>query len=153
MTRKQLEKKIKDVIKLHYGYNLWAYHPDLEYEESIASFVQSLADLTQDWLPTKPPLGYRAIVSKGKRKIVVDPVQAAKIRELVELHNNAPDVRVVQVNAKAFIEAIKKDAKNPEDARFACGMIEAAVNGDEELAGVLARMIRAEWRHLANGVR
>jgi len=154
MTRTQLEKQIKDVIRLHYRQNLWVYRPGFDYDESMAPFVRELADLAQDWLPTPPPpLGYKAVIVNGKRKIVVDPVQATKIREIAELCAQAPDVRVVQVNAKKLIEQIKKDTKDPKQAKIACGMIEAAANGHKEMAGILARMIRAEWKDLAKSIR
>jgi transcriptional regulator with XRE-family HTH domain len=43
---KRREEMIREVIELYYGISLWAYRPDLSYEEAIKPFVKSLAALS-----------------------------------------------------------------------------------------------------------
>ena len=39
------EEMIREVIELYYGWSLWAYKPQVSYEEAIEPFIKSLAVL------------------------------------------------------------------------------------------------------------
>ena len=39
------EEMIREVVELYYGWNLWAFKPEVGYEEAIGPFVKSLAGL------------------------------------------------------------------------------------------------------------
>ena len=45
MRRPELELKIRNIIKFHYGGQLWGERPELEEIESTEAFVTSLTDL------------------------------------------------------------------------------------------------------------
>lgn len=45
VNQTKVEKQIKHIIKKHYGWHLWSYKPELEYEDSIEQFVSSLVEL------------------------------------------------------------------------------------------------------------
>lgn len=41
------EEVIREVVELYYGWNLWAFKPEVSYEEAIAPFIKSLAALSK----------------------------------------------------------------------------------------------------------
>lgn len=44
---KSCEEMIREVVELYYGWNLWAFKPEVGYEEAIGPFIKSLAALTR----------------------------------------------------------------------------------------------------------
>lgn len=44
-SNKTPEEMIREVIELYYGWSLWAFKPDMGYEDAIAPFIESLAAL------------------------------------------------------------------------------------------------------------
>ena len=75
-----LKQRIKDVIELYYGKNLWYFRPEVGYEESIAPFIKSLAELVEP----EPPFGYMAAIVDGQRKVVSDPIATPIVRRAFE---------------------------------------------------------------------
>ncbi|HKX23700.1 MAG TPA: helix-turn-helix transcriptional regulator [Candidatus Saccharimonadales bacterium] len=75
-----LKQRIKDVIELYYGKNLWYFRPEVGYEESIIPFIKSLAELVEP----EPPFGYMAAMVDGERKVVSDPIAAPIVRRAFE---------------------------------------------------------------------
>ncbi len=82
-----IEDKIKDVINLYYGKNLWTLRPQFDYEESIAPFVRALVGLGQNGQqvtiqsPTMPSLGNTIEIEEKNRKGNLDGY-GKELREL-----------------------------------------------------------------------